>query len=62
MTIADIYDALTAGDRPYNTKRSVHQALAILDHEANKYHINPDLLQLFKEREVFRVIGHGLDP
>ncbi|NMG60106.1 hypothetical protein E1H12_16685 [Geitlerinema sp. P-1104] len=62
MTIADIYDALTAGDRPYKTKRSIHQALAILDDEANKYHVNPDLLKLFKEQEVFQVLGHDLDP
>lgn len=61
LTIADIYDALTAGDRPYKTGLSVDHALEILSEEAQKYRINSDLLALFKEREVFAVLGHSLD-
>ncbi|TVR05560.1 MAG: hypothetical protein EA395_15465, partial [Phormidium sp. GEM2.Bin31] len=61
-TIADIYDALTAGDRPYKTGKSVREALTILGEEANKYHVNADLLTLFQDCEVFRILGHNLDP
>lgn len=61
MTIADIYDALTAGDRPY--KRALHTdaALKILRQEAADNRINSDLLELFDRREVFSVLGHSLD-
>ncbi|KPQ37447.1 MAG: HD-GYP domain [Phormidium sp. OSCR] len=61
LTIADIYDALTAGDRPYKTGLSVSHALDILKEEAKLYHINADLLALFKERQVFTVLGHQLE-
>lgn len=61
MTIADIYDALTAGDRPY--KRALHTdaALKILRQEVAHNKINSDLLELFDRREVFSVLGHSLD-
>uniref|UniRef100_A0A832M396 GAF domain-containing protein n=1 Tax=Oscillatoriales cyanobacterium SpSt-402 TaxID=2282168 RepID=A0A832M396_9CYAN len=63
MAIADIYDALTAGDRPY--KRGLHPstALKILKQESAHNKINPDLVQLFEHRRVFSIIGHHLsDP
>ena len=61
MTIADIYDALTAGDRPY--KRALHTdaAMKILRQEAAHNKINSDLLELFEHRQVFSVLGHNLD-
>ncbi len=61
LTIADIYDALTAGDRPHKTGLSVAQALSLLSEEAQLYHINMDLLALFKERQVFTVLGHKIE-
>lgn len=60
MTIADIYDALTAGDRPYKRGLPVEVALRILREEARHNKINPDLLQLFEQRQVFSVLGHTL--
>ncbi|MBF2027195.1 MAG: GAF domain-containing protein [Oscillatoriales cyanobacterium C42_A2020_001] len=63
MAIADIYDALTAGDRPY--KRGLHPiaALTILKQESAHNKLNPNLVQLFEQRQVFSVIGHNLvDP
>lgn len=58
MAIADIYDALTAGDRPYKKPLSPTVALGILRQEAGLNHINPDLVALFEQRQVFRVLGH----
>ncbi len=53
MTIADIYDALTAADRPY--KRAIPSAAAIdiLQDEAREGRLDGDLVRLFIEARVF---------
>ncbi|MEG5001185.1 HD domain-containing phosphohydrolase [Microcoleus sp. B4-D4] len=61
MTIADIYDALTAGDRPYKRALQTEAAMKILRQEAAHNKINADLLELFDCRQVFSVLGHSLD-
>lgn len=58
LAIADIYDALTAKDRPYKKSLPVAAALKILWQEAKEFKINPDLVELFEQQEVFRVLGH----
>lgn len=55
MTIADIYDALTAADRPYKKAQPVDRALRILHFEEQDGHLDSELLRLFEQREVFRV-------
>ena len=60
MVIADIYDALTAGDRPYKEGLPTEKALKILRAEAAGHKINGELLELFEERQVFSVLGHSL--
>lgn len=60
LTIADIYDALTASDRPYKRKVSVDTTLQILKQEASKGKLNIDLIELFHQRQVFQVLGHTL--
>jgi len=57
MTIADIYDALTAKDRPYKPAIKTERALTILEHEADSGKIDRSLLDLFIEAKVF---NHGL--
>lgn len=56
MTIADIYDALTAWDRPY--KKAIHpeQALDILHMEVKDGHVDADLLNVFIEAKIFERI------
>ena len=61
MTIADIYDALTAGDRPYKRALRTDAAMKILRQEAAHNKIDADLLELFDHRQVFSVLGHNLD-
>ncbi len=61
MTIADIYDALTAGDRPYKRALRTDAAMKILRQEAAHNKINADLLELFDHRQVFSVLGHNWD-
>lgn len=58
LTIADIYDALTASDRPYKRRLPVNTVMKILRHEAAKNKINGDLVELFEQRQVFTVLGH----
>ncbi|HEY9752187.1 MAG TPA: HD domain-containing phosphohydrolase [Coleofasciculaceae cyanobacterium] len=61
MAIADIYDALTAGDRPYKQRLSTPTTLSILRQEAGRNKINPELVDLFEQRQVFKVLGHKTD-
>lgn len=60
MAIADIYDALTAGDRPYKRGLPAIAALKILRQEATQNKLNLDLVDLFEQREVFTILGHNL--
>ncbi len=60
LTIADIYDALTAADRPYKRRLDLRTAANILWSEAQKNHINQDLVELFLQRQVFTVLGHQM--
>lgn len=58
LTVADIYDALTASDRPYKYRVPLHKALDILQEEVNRGKINAELVDLFKARAVYRILGH----
>ncbi len=53
MAIADIFDALTARDRPYKSAVPLERSLAILDEEARGGAIDRPLLDLFIEARVF---------
>jgi HD-GYP domain-containing protein (c-di-GMP phosphodiesterase class II) len=53
MSVADIFDALTANDRPYKPAVPVDRALAILDGEVRSHHIDVDLVRIFREAQVW---------
>lgn len=53
MTIADIYDALTAWDRPYKKAIPPEKAIDILQMEVKDGHVDPDLLKIFIDAKVF---------
>jgi HD-GYP domain-containing protein (c-di-GMP phosphodiesterase class II) len=53
MSIADIYDALTASDRPYKKAVPVERALDILDYSVKDGHLDADLVRIFKEARVW---------
>ncbi|HZT07624.1 MAG TPA: HD domain-containing phosphohydrolase [Chloroflexota bacterium] len=55
MTIADIYDALTAADRPYKRAVPVDKALDILSQEAQANHIDSELLDIFIQKRIFDI-------
>lgn len=53
MTISDIYDALTATDRPYKRAVPLDKALAILKSEADEGKLDSDLLDVFITKRVY---------
>jgi HD-GYP domain-containing protein (c-di-GMP phosphodiesterase class II) len=53
MAISDIFDALTAADRPYKPAVPIDRALGILDSEARSRNIDSELLNVFKEARVW---------
>ena len=55
MTISDIYDALTAQDRPYKAAVPIQKALDILRDEAGKGELDADLLDVFIDKRVYEV-------
>ena len=61
MTIADIYDALTARDRPYKKAVPVERALAILGFEVKDGNVDGDLVQAFVDAEVYREVDRELN-
>jgi HD-GYP domain-containing protein (c-di-GMP phosphodiesterase class II) len=53
MTVSDIYDALTTGDRPYKRAVSPERALAILEEEAERGFLDPALVRVFAEARIY---------
>ena len=63
MGIADIFEALTAADRPYKNGMKLSQALAIMQKMKDGGHIDPDLFDVFvRERVYQRYAEQFLDP
>ena len=58
MTIADIYDALTATDRPYKRAVSLDRAIDILHMEAREGMLDQALLDAFVQARVFLSVSH----
>ena len=54
MTIADIFDALTAQDRPYKRAVSPTIALDILHNEARQGKLDNDLLGIFVNKKIYQ--------
>ncbi len=53
MMISDIYDALTASDRPYRPAIPPGRALGILAEEAQRGYLDPELVRVFTEGKVW---------
>jgi hypothetical protein len=59
MTISDIFDALTASDRPYKRAVPLERALDILHAEAKEGMLDDALLRTFVEARVFDTLKTG---
>ncbi|MES0489814.1 MAG: HD domain-containing phosphohydrolase [Leptospirales bacterium] len=60
MTISDIFDALTAWDRPYKKAVPFDKALDILWDEAGKKKLDERLLKVFVDSEIYKKTEHLL--
>lgn len=53
MAIADIFEALTASDRPYKEGKPLSECLAIMGRMKENQHIDPDLFDIFIDQKVY---------
>ena len=53
MTIADIFEALTANDRPYKDPKKLSEVLSIMKYMKNSGHIDPILYDIFITHKVY---------
>jgi HD-GYP domain-containing protein (c-di-GMP phosphodiesterase class II) len=53
MGIADIFEALTAKDRPYKKGKTLSESLEILGRMKINNHVDPDLFDVFVRRKVY---------
>jgi HD-GYP domain-containing protein (c-di-GMP phosphodiesterase class II)/HAMP domain-containing protein len=54
MAIADIFEALTAADRPYKKAKTLSESVKIMSFMKKDQHIDPDLFELFLQSGVYR--------
>jgi 3',5'-cyclic-nucleotide phosphodiesterase len=55
MTICDIYDALTASDRPYKAAISSEIALSYLESQSKGGKLDSELIDIFKKEKVYQI-------
>jgi HD-GYP domain-containing protein (c-di-GMP phosphodiesterase class II) len=56
MTVCDIFDALTASDRPYKKAMPVEKALQVLQWEAKDGMLDKDIVELFVQSGVYKKV------
>tara|TARA_R110000787_G_scaffold144264_1_gene258088 strand:+ start:48816 stop:51287 length:2472 start_codon:yes stop_codon:yes gene_type:complete len=54
MAIADIFEALTAADRPYKKAKTLSEAIKIMGFMNKDQHIDPDLFELFLRSGAYK--------
>ena len=57
MSVSDIFDALTASDRPYKKAVPLEKALDILGFEVKDQHLDPELVRIFIEAKIWTRLG-----
>jgi HD-GYP domain-containing protein (c-di-GMP phosphodiesterase class II) len=57
MTVSDIFDALTANDRPYKRAVPLEKALDILGFEVKDGHVDGELVRIFREARVWEALA-----
>lgn len=54
MAIADVFEALTANDRPYKKGKTLSESMEIMGRMKERNHLDPELFDLFVRRGVYR--------
>lgn len=58
LAIVDIFEALTAKDRPYKPPIPVDKAIAIIQQEVDRGALNPKLWKLFLDRKIYALFSN----
>ena len=53
MGVADIFEALTASDRPYKKAKTLSESLRIMKRMKDTGHIDPDIFNVFIEKKIY---------
>lgn len=56
MTIADIFDALTASDRPYKKAMPADRAIKIIEDEVTHDKLDMDLFRVFVDKKIYQAV------
>lgn len=59
LAVADVFEALTAPDRPYKNPMPMSQVLKIMEEAKDTGHIDPDIYDVFMKKKVY--LNYGLD-
>jgi hypothetical protein len=62
MAIADVFEALTAQDRPYKGAMPLSEAMRIMGNMKRDNHLDPDLFDVFVRSGVYRTYGERYLP
>ena len=62
MAIADVFEALTAQDRPYKPGKTLSESMRIMGFMKRDNHLDPDLFDLFVRSRVYRQYGERFLP
>lgn len=62
MAIADVFEALTAQDRPYKPGKTLSEAMRIMGFMKRDNHLDPDLFDIFVKSGVYRRYGKRFLP
>jgi HD-GYP domain-containing protein (c-di-GMP phosphodiesterase class II) len=53
LSLADVFEALTAKDRPYKKGKTLSEAIKIMKFMAKDNHLDSDLLDLFLKKQIY---------
>lgn len=61
LAILDIFEALTARDRPYKPPMSVEKAIEIIKKEVEDNHLDKELFQIFMQEKIYELYKEELN-
>lgn len=53
MAVADVFEALTAADRPYKPAKKLSEAMKIIGFMKKEHHLDPEMVDLFVKEKVY---------
>jgi len=58
MALADVFEALTAADRPYKTPKPLSETLAIMARMCRERHLDTELFRYFLRSQLWQQLAH----